>query len=132
MRLLNYGKTHVEEFLMGTSFVEYKEYGYWTRDSFLETWLTTLLEEMRKLPELEPWQKSLMEHWQVQATVDGGCMALGLDKFLLDASRLRFVLSLARRALQLSKPVGRRTGELFVELLEGKLNTTVSSPIDYL
>jgi hypothetical protein len=32
---------------MGTSFVEYKGFGFWTRDSFLESWLTTLLDEMR-------------------------------------------------------------------------------------
>jgi hypothetical protein len=123
---------HPWESLMATSFVGYKNYGYWTRDSFLESWLTTLLEEMTKLPALEPWQKSLIEHWKIQTTIDGGCMAVDLDEFLSEPSRQEFLLSLAKRSLPSSKPVGRRTGELFVELLEGKLKTTVSSPLDYL
>jgi hypothetical protein len=59
---------------MGTSFVEYKGFGFWTRDNFLESWLTTLLEEMQKLPSLEPWQEAMKEHWRVQAIIDGGAM----------------------------------------------------------
>jgi hypothetical protein len=117
---------------MGTSFVEYKGFGFWTRDNFLESWLTTLLDEMRKLPKPEPWQESLMEHWRVQATIDGGVMAVGLNDFLTDSPRKDFLLSLAQGALTRSDPMGHRTGELFIDLLAGKLKTTVSSPIDYL
>ena len=117
---------------MGTSFVEYNGFGFWTRDIFLESWLTTLLEEMQKLPVLEPWQESLMGHWRIQATTDGGCMAVGLNEFLTDHTRRDFLLSLAKGSLESSKPLGRRTGELFVDLLAGKLKTTASSPINYL
>lgn len=117
---------------MGTSFVEYKGFGFWTRDSFLESWLTTLLNEMKKLSALEPWQESLIEHWRVQATIDGGVMSAGLDEFLTDGKRRDFVLSMATEALEHSEPVGHRTGELFINLLAGKLKTIVSSPIDYL
>jgi|GEM_PF-2540362 len=117
---------------MGTSFVEYKEFGFWTRDDFLESWLTTLMEEMQKLPSLEPWQEAMKEHWRVQAIIDGGVMSVGLDDFLTDSSRKDFVLSLARGALPRSVPIAHRTGELFIDLLAGKLKTTVSSPIDYL
>jgi hypothetical protein len=117
---------------MGTSFVKYKGFGFWTRDSFLESWLTTLLDEMRKLPVLEPWQEALREHWRVQATIDGGVIAVGLDDFLTDSTRTDFLLSLARGALALSQPLAHRTGELFIDLLAGKVKTTDSSPIDYL
>jgi len=117
---------------MGTSFVEYKKFGFWTRDSYLENWLRTLLDEMKKASVLDPWQKSLIEHWEIQATVDGGCMTVKLDEFLSEPSRKDFLLSLAKKSLISSKSVGHRTGELFVELLEGKLKTTSSSPIDYL
>jgi hypothetical protein len=85
---------------------------------------------MRKLPELEPWQNLLMDHWKIQATLGGGCIALDLDEFLSDASKKDFLLSLAKRALHSSPPLGHRTGELFIELLGGKLQTTASSPID--
>jgi hypothetical protein len=117
---------------MGTSFVEYKGFGFWTRDNFLESWLTTLLEEMKKLPSLEPWQEAMKEHWRIQAIIDGGAMSVDLDDFLTDSDRKDFVLSLAKGALKCSAPIGRRTGELFIDLLAGKLKTTVSSPIDYL
>jgi hypothetical protein len=117
---------------MGTSFVEYKGFGFWTRDNSLESWLTTLLAEMRKLPSLEPWQEALREHWHIQATIDGGVMSAGLDDFLTDGHRKDFVLSLAKGALPRSAPIAHRTGELFIDLVAGKLKTTVSSPIDYL
>jgi hypothetical protein len=117
---------------MGTSFVEYKGFGFWTRDSFLESWLTTLLDEMRKMSALEPWQESLMEHWRNQAAIHGGCMSVGLDEFLTDSPKKDFLLSLAKGVLDHSTLLGHRTGELFIDLLEGKLKTTDASPIDYL
>ena len=117
---------------MGTSFVVYKGFGFWTHDSFLENWLTILLDEMRKLPALEPWQESLRDHWRVQATIDGGCMWVGLDDFLTSDERRDFVLSLSKNAVKWSGPTSRRTGQLFIDLLQGRLRTIASSPIDYL
>jgi hypothetical protein len=117
---------------MGTSFVKYKGFGFWTRDTFLESWLSSLLDELAKLPSLEPWQEELREHWWIQAGVDGGVMAVGLDQFLTDGPREAFVLSLARRALSHTEPLAHQTGELFARLLGGELMTTVSSPVDYL
>jgi len=116
---------------MGTSYVEYKGFGFWTRDSFLESWLTTMIGEMQRLPSLENWQSSLIGHWHLQTTIDSGCMRVGLDDFLVDEGRRQFLLALAKRSVGLSSQTGRRTGELFVCLLEEKLNTTSSSPIDY-
>ena len=117
---------------MGTSFIEYKEFGFWSRDSCIESWLTTLLAEMQKLRMLEPWQQSLMDDWRLQATIDGGCISLEIDEYLIDVSREEFMISLAKRALNSSRPLGRETGELFIKLLEGRMRTTASSPIDYL
>lgn len=116
---------------MGTSFVKYQGFGFWTRDAFLESWLTTVVAEIQKLPVREPWQESLIGYWRVQATIDGGVMSVGLDEFLTDSGRKLFVLSVAKKALESCEPVGRRTGELFVELLAGRLKTTASSPINY-
>ena len=73
-----------------------------------------------------------MKKWETQMEIDGGCMALGLDELLSDEQRRGVMLSLARCSVQYSKPAARRTAELFVDLLEGKLKTTTSSPIDYL
>jgi len=117
---------------MGTSYVEYKGYGFWSRDSFLECWITTLLDQMQRPPALEPWQESLAEHWRIQAYIDGGCMSLNLDGFLSDSTRREIVLSVSEQALPRCPELGRRTGELFIALLSGLLRTTASSPIDYL
>jgi len=118
---------------MGTSYIEYKEFGFWSRDNFIESWLTTLIGEMEKGQSLEQWQQALMEHWRIQAEFGGvGCISLKLDEFLTDRSREKSVLSLAKQALKSSEPLGRETGELFIKLLEGRLETNESSPIDYL
>lgn len=117
---------------MGKSFVKYKGFGFWSRDSFIESWLATLIAEMEKMQGREPWQQALMEHWRIQAQIDAGCMRVGLDDFLTDKARQQFVVSVAKQALRSAEPLGRETGELFIKLLEGRLKTNVLSPIDYL
>jgi hypothetical protein len=117
---------------MGTSFTMYKEFGFWTRDSFLSRWLESLLEEMQKLPAREVWQESLIEHWRAQSKIDGGVMSLRLDEFLINDERRDCIVSLSQRALQRNEGDARRTGELFIALLAGRLRTTAASPIDYL
>jgi hypothetical protein len=79
---------------MGTSFIEYKEFGFWSRDNFIESWVTTLLAEMQNSPTLEKWQKSLIDDWRIQATTASGWF-LGLDKYLIDTQRKDSMLSLA-------------------------------------
>ena len=114
---------------MGTSFVEYKGFCFWTRDSFLQDWLKSFLNEVKKLAITEQWQESLIVHWRTQASIDGGCMSIDLNEFLTDVTKRDFVLSVSRKALEHSSCLGRRTGELLIDLLEGKLTTTTSSPI---
>lgn len=116
---------------MGTSFVKYGEYGFWTRDNYLSSWLSVLLTELQKTKP-EPWHKPLTQHWSVQIEVDGGCMSAALDQFLTDSGRRDSLISISERALDNCEPSAKRTGELFVALLRGTLKTTVSSPIDYL
>jgi hypothetical protein len=117
---------------MGKSYIKYKDFGFWSRDTFIKSWLLALLEEMGKLPNAEPWQKALMEHWRTQAPIDGGCIWVGLDDFLTDKPKEESILSLSKQALAFAEPLGRETGELFIKLLEGRLRTNESSPIDYL
>jgi hypothetical protein len=117
---------------MGTSFVEYGKFGFWTRDSYLSSWLTTLLNELRRTPKAEPWQETLMDHWRVQIKIDGGCMSAGLSEFLTDGDRRDSLIFICNAALSNCEPSAKRKGELFVALLLGTPRTTVSSRIDYL
>jgi hypothetical protein len=117
---------------VGTSFVKYGEYGFWTRDAFLSSWLTALSVELRLTPKAEPWHKPLMNHWSEQIEIDGGCMSAGVDQFLADSGRCNFIVSMSERALKNCEPSAKKTGELFVMLLRGTLRTTASSPVNYL
>jgi len=117
---------------MGTSYVEYKRYGFWSRDEFLEYWIHALLREMLSTAAGEPWLGTLVDHWRIQAEIDGGCISLGLDEVLDDESKRELILSFAQRAMLHCSDRGRRTGQLFIDLLSGRLKTDASSPIDYL
>jgi len=117
---------------MGTSFIEYRGFGFWSRDSDIESWITSVLERITSLTTIEPWQMSLAEHWRVQAGIDGGCVSLELDKYLNDSAKRDFVIGRAEIALLSTTGPPRRTGELFIALLAERLKTTASSPIDYL
>jgi hypothetical protein len=116
---------------MGTSYVEYKSFGFWSRDAYLDSWMTALIEEVEKSVS-EPWQRALAEHWRTQLQIDGGCISLDLYEFLSDAARRDLVRGLAEKAINRTAGPAKRTGELFVALLSGTLRTDTSSPIDYL
>ena len=117
---------------MGTSYVEYKNYGFWTRDSLLSEWLQSMIAGMQASPQPEPWLQSLIEHWKIQTEINGGCMSLDLDEFLTDETRRNRILQFAQHAVLRSEETSRKTGKLFIDLLSGTLKTTASSPIDYL
>jgi hypothetical protein len=64
---------------MGTSYVEFRKNGFWTRDSFLSGWLTSLIGEMRTTCPTTHWLQPLIQKWETQIVIGGGCMALDLD-----------------------------------------------------
>jgi hypothetical protein len=82
---------------MGTSYIEYKGYGFWSRDSFTESWLLTLIAEMRKEPMLKRWQQALVDHWLIQSEIDAGCMSLDLDEYLEDTPKQQFMLAFVQK-----------------------------------
>lgn len=117
---------------MGTSYVEFRKNGFWTRDSILADWLTTLIDEMRSAFNGSDWVLPVIKHWEMQREIDGGCMALDLNGFLSDDEKRGLVIAAAEPALMRSSDASKRTGQLFVALLRGKVKTDASNPIDYL
>jgi hypothetical protein len=117
---------------MGTSYVEFRKHGFWSRDSFLSGWLTTLIGEVRPAVPKAPWLQPLISHWEIQTEIDGGCMALDLDSFLQDDEKRDCILSAGASALMRTPDESKRTGQLFLALLRGEVMTDASSPIDYL
>jgi hypothetical protein len=117
---------------MGTSYVKYKNFGFWSRDAFLADWIRAMLAEIQLLAAKDRWLESLSEEWRIQAEIDGGCMYFGLDDSLIDEARRALLLEIARRVVNRCPERSKRTGDLFIALLSGQLTTTASSPIDYL
>jgi hypothetical protein len=117
---------------MGTSYIEYKGFGFWSRDNFIESWIATLIDEIRMSTAPELWQDVLIQNWEAQVQIDGGSISLDLDELLSDEMRRDRVRHLAEQAVNRATGSARRTGELFVALLAGNLRTDASSPINYL
>jgi len=118
---------------MSKSFVKFRGAGFWSPDGVLEDWLFALLDIMDSNPMPNEWQKQLRDKWRNEATAGGaGCISAGLDEFLKTEGRIQFAVDLSQMALaSVEFRDVRRIGELFISLLEGKLQTTASSPIDY-
>ncbi len=120
---------------MGSSFTEFKGYGFWSRDYFLEEWLRELAAECRKQIPYQSWLVAACEHWELQATgIFNGWVHANLDEFLTDAERESLITSISEKVrdrFPLNRPLNQ-TGDLFVRLLKGELNTDASSPLDYM
>ena len=85
---------------MGSSFTEYRERGFWSRDASIELWLYLLAQEVRRLDDPPAWLREAAEDWHLQATVGmGGCVSAGLDQYVPTPERAAVILGLAERAL---------------------------------
>jgi hypothetical protein len=147
---------------MATSFVEFRQFGFWCNDSVLETWLSYFLEVLDQEKNLPGWLQQLHQEWQVQATAGFmGCINLSLDEVATDEGRVAALLRLSILTNEVFASHGEfvpaevlnklkykpldgiwagavttakflEVGQLFGQLLEGKLQTTSSSPLTYL
>jgi hypothetical protein len=144
---------------MAKSLVEFKSYSFWCDDSLLETWLTYFLQMLDRQENVEGWLQQVQLDWQVQATAGFmGCIDLSLDRIVTDPGRITTLLKLGAQTDQLLASHGeiipaealnhlkyRPSGViwtdavatamflalLFSSLLDGKLLTTSSSPLDH-
>lgn len=142
---------------MGTSFIEYREHGFWSRDAAIELWLYLLAQEARELNERPNWLSDALDDWQIQATAGGvGCLSAGLDQHASTPERSAVVLSLAEQALARLRSRGEtlparwlnslglggpgscftedvpvvvfiRVGEAFIQLLRGEISWDANS-----
>jgi len=120
---------------MGSSFTEFKGYGFWSRDCYLEDWLGHLATECRKQTLTWPWLVAACEHWELQSKgIFIGWVHANLKEFLVDADRVSLLISTSEMTKNMFPPnhVLNKTGELFVRLLKGELTTDASSPLDYM
>lgn len=125
--------------VVGSSFTEFRERGFWARDGLVELWLDALAECVP--PDAPGWLREAGDHWREQARAGFmGCIDAGLDEFLTTPDRVTAALRLveATRA-QLERLDGdrgvppehlRQIGEAFEALLRGDLDTeAAASPV---
>ena len=142
---------------MGASFIDFKDYGFWARDTGIELWLYLLVQEIDKLESISDWLKGVRKHWYQQATVGFvGWVHPQLDDFLASQDKIKLVILLSERVLKLLREQGEylsgeylnslgigggeyqpstnfeveefaRVGRKFIELLKSELETDAST-----
>src|ERR1051325_4316007 len=142
---------------MGSSFIDFRGYGFWARDATIEVWLYLLVQESDRLETKPDWLKETRDHWHIQATVGFvGWVHPQLDDFLISQDRINLVMGLCERALKWLNNQGEylprnylnslgvggegaswtvdvevalftQTGRKFIELLRGELKTDAST-----
>jgi hypothetical protein len=68
---------------MGSSFTEFRGFGFWSRDGHLMLWLRALVREIDDHGEVPKWLKDAREHWKLHGSgMFNGCISPGLDDIL--------------------------------------------------
>jgi hypothetical protein len=136
---------------VGSSFTDYRERGFWSRDASIELWLYLLAQEVWRLDAPPDWLRAAADDWQLQATGGFvGCVSAGLDEHAPTPERAAVILGLAEQALTGLRERGKvlsaawlnslglggpgssftgdvpaevftRVGEAFIRLLRGEL-----------
>ena len=86
---------------MGSSFIDFKEYGFWGWDGAVEGWLYFLVQEIDKLESIPDWLREARDHWSEQAMVGfGGWIHPQLDDYLVSDNRVNLVVLLSKNVLE--------------------------------
>lgn len=142
---------------MGTSFSEYKNYGFWSNDGLLEIVLFLIHRELKNLSSQEKFLLDIIEKLHIASTAGFvGCIPNHIDKFdtpeklnYLRQALLKVIAGLKTEtyltvdSLNESQVGGGGqwqmvpmkgalgTAELMLKLIDGELKTDASSKIDY-
>lgn len=84
---------------METSFVEFRQYGFWVDDRLLRLWLYFLVVEVRKLPKAPLWLREASGNWRQQSTVRSqGSVNMGLDEYITTPARDEILVAISAAA----------------------------------
>jgi hypothetical protein len=84
---------------VGTSYVDYRGRGFWTRDAALQTVLGLLVAELEPLSRGDHVISSVLDRWSLQATAGfNGCVCAELDANLTEPTLPSVVAAGLRRA----------------------------------
>ncbi|WP_427886753.1 hypothetical protein ACQHIV_28440 [Kribbella sp. GL6] len=96
---------------MGSSFTDFRGYGFWARDGLLEVWLEVLAEVV---PADAPrWLRDAERHWRLHARAGfQGCVDADLDSRLISDDRVETLLALMDQAYEHVFRVAGETGHV--------------------
>ncbi|MEO0357682.1 MAG: hypothetical protein AAF386_05210 [Pseudomonadota bacterium] len=143
---------------MATSFTQFKGYGFWAADHFVEGLAFLLAWEYGRIGVSSPKQAAAVAHWNLQATVgfaghvsldldthcggtpaDHACLSTALHHIAvsIDVQNQHLTLTEMRAGTcfipaDFESPIDyARVVELAIALVDGQLKTNAASPIDY-
>lgn len=146
---------------MATSYIEFKNYGFWAHDEFLEGLLYLIVKELKELPLDNDWKHILIESWTFSYSAGFmGCIPVELDEKLNDEEKVNLILDVLKSIiskthsdsnyltyselnsnlvggkkttrLSIRKEGFLRTAHMTIDLLEGRLKMDAASPLTYL
>ena len=119
---------------MGSSFVEFRNKGFWSWDGYLEDVLSLLATTPIDLPD-PAWLVSARKEWLLHGSGGfTGCIRAGLDDFLTTEGRRQIFFRLIEAVQNRSDLTSEATATLtlLIGLVRGELTTDASSPLDYM
>src|SRR5271167_1782471 len=116
---------------MGSSFIEYRNFGFWSYDPFIERLANDVSDSIGRQVKIADWENELIEYWNLQ-TIGGfeGRIDLKLDEFILEERRNRFIkiIQEVTDKYPANDPI-HLTGQFLQRLLDGQLRTVAASPL---
>ena len=119
---------------MGSSFIDYRGRGFWSRDPYIEGFLGHLADAAATLPS-EDWLRDAIKHWRLQASgIFNGWVHPLFDEYLSNDERRLVVLGLVSQVRDRAGSiiVLQQTCDLVEKLLKSELATDAGSPLDYM
>ena len=87
---------------MASSFIEFKNYGFWARDGFVEAMQNCLIDEIEQSKfDSDSWVIKYKEELALQSLplIYGG-MSMSLDEFLTDSDRIQTIIGLIKNIIK--------------------------------
>lgn len=120
---------------MATSFTEYRGFGFWSWDPYLERLAGSVADSIMSVDERKSWLTELAQRWKLQAQgIFTGCISLELDEFVTDEERKNDLQRFVRQVIhkELADGPVHKTGVFLLKLLDGEIAWTAASPLNYM
>lgn len=115
---------------MGSSITEFRGFGFWARDVYLELWLRALTLEIDEHVDAPQWLKEARAHWYLHGCgIFSGWVSPNLDEIVVDDERRSIVRSISLAAQSRLLAQGDEITEAYLKKLDSLENIRLPQPI---